>query len=316
MPTVPAGGGAGLPERPFGAVNWALTALIAVIWGASFLFIRIGVETFGAGLVPFLRVAFGALALGLLPASRRPIAGSDWPAVALLGFIWMAVPFLLFSIAEETVPTAIAGMINGAVPLSTAAFAALFSRRLPSLRRGVALLIGLAGVSVIAFSVGRGSGSSDASTSSGIGIVMLLVGILCYGVSANVARPLQIRYGALAVLFRVQLVALAASTPYGLIACRTAAFSWPALGCMFLLGAFGTGLAYAVSAILIGRTDATRGSIGVFLTPIVATLLGVTVRHEALPLGALGGAALIVLGAMLTSRPEPVAAAGQPRSSR
>jgi drug/metabolite transporter (DMT)-like permease len=74
---------------------------------------------------------------------------------------------------------------------------------------------------------------------------------------------------------------------------------------MVFLGAVGTGLAYTVLATLVGRTDATRGTIGVFLTPIVATLLGVTLRHEELPAAALVGALLILGGAILTSRPEP-----------
>ncbi len=290
-------------ERPahFGAVEWGMTALIAGIWGTSFLFIRVGLESFGAGLVPLLRIAFGAMALGLVPGSRRPIARGDWPTVAFLGLVWMAIPFLLFSLAERTVPTAITGMINGAVPLSTAAVAALWHRRAPSATRSLALLLGVAGVAVIARSAARdANGTADLT-----GVVMLLAGVVCYGVSANVALPLQRRYGALPVLLRVQLVALVASTPSGLMALRTATFSWAAMGAMFLLGAFGTGLAYAVASTLVGRTDATRGTIGVFLTPIVATLLGVLVRHEELPPGALVGAALVLAGAVLTSRPEP-----------
>ena len=289
-------------EARFGLADWGLTALVAVIWGASFLFIREGVDSFGAGLVPALRIGFGAAALGLLPAARRPVARADWPTIVVLGLIWMAVPFLLFSLAERTVPTAVAGMINGAVPLSSAAVAAIWQRRAPSALRTVALLTGAAGVTVIAVAAGHDSGGGDAD---GVGVAMLLVGVLCYGVSANVALPLQRRYGALALLVRVQLVALAASVPYGIVALRTATWSWTALACMVLLGALGTGLAYAASSVLVGRTDATRGTIGVFLTPIVATILGVFVRHEALPAGALFGALLVLVGAILTSRPEP-----------
>jgi drug/metabolite transporter (DMT)-like permease len=285
----------------FGITEWSLTALIAVIWGASFLFIRQGVEAFGAGLVPPMRIAFGAIALGVLPASRRPIERRDWRAIAVLGLIWMALPFLLFSIAEETVPTAVTGMINGAVPLSSAAVGAIWQRHLPSLRRCVALLIGLAGVTVIAISATRGATSRADPT----GVLMLLLAIVCYGISANMALPLQRRYGALPVLLRVQLVAFVLSLPFGVSAARTASFSWTGLGSMFFLGAFGTGLAYAVATTLVGRTDATRGTVGVFLTPIVATILGVVVRHEDLPHGALVGAALVLLGAVLTSRPEP-----------
>jgi drug/metabolite transporter (DMT)-like permease len=288
----------------FGAVEWSLTVFIAVIWGASFLFIRVGLETFGAGLVPTLRIGFGMLAIGLVRSSRAPVAWRDWPLVAALGLFWMAAPFLLFSLAERTVPTAVTGMINGAVPLSSAAVFAVWHRQMPSKRRMLALSLGLLGVSVIAFAASHGvDGPPD-----GAGVRMLLVAICFYGISANITAPLQRRYGSLPVLFRAQLVAFVLSLPYGIVTARTASFSWIALGCMVLLGSLGTGLAYAILATLVGRTDSTRGTIGVFLTPIVATILGVAVRHEALPIGAFVGAALVLTGAILTSRPEPAAA--------
>ena len=294
---------AAAPNRPvhFGAFEWGSTALLAVIWGASFLFIRIGVESFGAGMVPAFRVGFGAAAIALFPSSRRPVALRDWPWVATLGIVWMAFPFLLFSLGERTVPTAIAGMINGAVPLIAAAVSAIVHRRPPSLVRTGALLIGLAGVSVIALSAAHGTGT-EADVA---GVVMLLVAVLCFGVSANITPVLQRKYGATPVLLRAQLVALVASVPYGLYVAPRATFSWFGLGCMLVLGALGTGLAHAVYATLLGRTDSTRGGIALFLMPIVATILGVIVRHESLPAGVLAGAALVIVGAVLTSRPEP-----------
>jgi drug/metabolite transporter (DMT)-like permease len=290
------------PRRPahFGAAEWGWTALLAVVWGASFLFIRIGVDTFGAGLVPAMRIGFGALAMAVIPASWRPIARADWPAVAALGILWMAVPFLLYAWGEQTVPTAIAGMINGAVPLISATIAAVLHRRAPSLLRVFALALGVAGVSVIAVSAAHDSGAASSA-----GVLMLLVAVLCFGISANITPGLQRRYGAAPVLLRAQIVAFVASVPYGVFTARTASFSWSGLACMVVLGALGTGLAHAVYATLLGRTDSTRGAIGLFLIPVVATLLGVVFRHEHMSAAVLLGAALVLAGAVLTSRPEP-----------
>ncbi len=290
-------------HRPvrFGTFEWGSTALLAVIWGASFLFIRIGVDSFGAGMVPAFRVGLGAAAIAVFPSSRRPVALRDWPWVATLGIVWMAFPFLLFSLGERTVPTAIAGMINGAVPLIAAAVSAMVHRRAPTLTRAVALLIGLAGVSVIALSAAQGTHNE----AHGAGVVMLLVAVLCFGVSANITPVLQRKYGATPVLLRAQLVAFVASVPYAVFVAPQASFSWGALGCMVVLGALGTGLAHAVYATLLGRTGSTRGGIALFLMPIVATILGVIVRHESLPAGVFAGAALVIVGAILTSRPEP-----------
>jgi drug/metabolite transporter (DMT)-like permease len=288
-------------SKPFGLPEWGLTGLIALIWGASFLFIRLGLETFGAGLVPPLRIAFGIAALACLGGFRGRIDRADWSKVALLGLLWMALPFLLFSLAERTVATSVTGMINGAVPLSSAAVFAIWHRRMPSVRRGVALLLGFAGVSIVAFAAASG----DRREADVPGIVMLLAAIACYGVSANLTGPLQRRYGALTLIVRAQLVALVLSLPFGLWSLPEARFSGVGLGAMVLLGAFGTGFAYAILALLVGRTDATRGTVGVFLTPIVAVLLGATVRHEALSWPTLAGAGLVLIGAVLTSRPEP-----------
>ncbi len=72
--------------------DWALLAGVAVTWGASFLFIKIGVEGLGPGLVAVLRLAFGAVALALLPAARRVVLRSAWPPIALLGVTWMGHP--------------------------------------------------------------------------------------------------------------------------------------------------------------------------------------------------------------------------------
>ena len=107
--------------------------------------------------MPLLRVAFGMAALATVPRSRAPVDRADWPRIAVLGLIWMALPFLLFALAERTVPTAVTGMINGAVPLVTAAISALMLRRKPSRRRSLALLLGFGGVATVALSATRAS---------------------------------------------------------------------------------------------------------------------------------------------------------------
>ncbi len=85
--------------QAFELADWALLLGIAGAWGASFLFIEIGLEHFSPGLVAFLRVFFGAASLAMVPAARRSVMRADLPAIALLGLVWMTVPFLLFAIA-------------------------------------------------------------------------------------------------------------------------------------------------------------------------------------------------------------------------
>src|SRR5699024_3939368 len=102
--------------------DWLLIVLVAVMWGSSFLLIKIGLADLAPTAVAWLRLAFGAAALALVPAARKPLRHRrDWGLVAVLGVVWMAVPFTLFPIAEQTISSALAGMINGATPLFTAA---------------------------------------------------------------------------------------------------------------------------------------------------------------------------------------------------
>jgi drug/metabolite transporter (DMT)-like permease len=288
-------------SQRFGVVEWALTATVALVWGASFLFIRIGLQTFGSGMVPTMRIAFGMAAIACVPRSHAKIDTADWPRVALLGLLWLALPFLLYSLAERTVSTAVTGIINGAVPLTTAAVGVVFQRRRPSARRALALVLGFAGVSLVALSASRGAHP----TADARGILMLVAAITCYGLAMNVMPPLQRRYGAFPVLFRAQMVALVLSLPVAIASLPAAHFAWGALAAMIALGTLGTGLAYVALAVLIGRTDATRGTIGNFFTPIVASLLGATLLHEPLTLAMLAGAALVLAGAYVTSHPEP-----------
>src|SRR5690606_39448900 len=82
--------------------DWGMLAAVALMWGASFLFIKLGLEDFPPATVAWLRIALGALALGLIPASRAPLrTPSDWRLVSVLGMVWMAVPFVLFTVAQD-----------------------------------------------------------------------------------------------------------------------------------------------------------------------------------------------------------------------
>jgi len=276
------------------------------MWGASFLLIAEGLEVFHPAVVTFLRLLFGALALGLVPKARVGVPREAWPRIAVLGIIWMAVPFLLFPVAEQWIDSSLAGMINGAVPLFTALVAAVWARALPSLRQRVALVIGFLGVMAVSLPAAR---SPDASQLSGA--LLIVLAVCLYGISLNLAVPLQQRFGPLPVLWRAQLVALLAITPVGAWGARSSSFAWSSLAAMALLGVFGTGLAFVGLTILVGRVGASRGSVAIYFTPVVAVVLGVALRNEQVHPVSVAGAVLILLGAWLTSRREP-AANGQP----
>jgi drug/metabolite transporter (DMT)-like permease len=125
---------------------------------------------------------------------------------------------------------------------------------------------------------------------------------MSYGVAVNLAAPLQRKYGALPVLLRAQLVALAFVVVPGIVGLSHSSFEWASLGAMVPIGCLGTGLAFVWMATLVGRVGAVRASITIYFVPIIAILLGAVVRNEAISIVSLAGTALVLVGAFLTSR--------------
>jgi len=277
-----------------------MSIAIALVWGSSFLWISVAIDHVAAPVVPLARCAFGCAALACFPAARRRIARADVARFAFLGLCWMAVPFLLFPIAEKTVNTSVTGMINGGLPVVTTIVTAIFVRRRPSGHRIVAVLVGGAGIALISLASMEGDRGAD-----GRGVFLLLVALVCYAVAVNVARPVQHSYGALPTMLWITIFAVAWSLPLGIYAVGDSSFAWSAVGAMFVLGAVGTGVAFALYGVLLHRAGPIRGMIGIYFTPIVGVLLGVTLRGDDLHLLAVVGMFVVIGGAVLTSRPEP-----------
>ena len=295
----------------FGWREWGLLATIATIWGSSFVLMEIGLDSFAPGLVTLCRVAFGAMAVALVPRARRTrIAREDLPRVALLGVVWMGIPLLLFPIAQQWIDSSVAGMINGGMPLTVAAWSAILLRRLPARTQAIGLSVGFVGIVAISMPelpLGQFAAAGTAETATGTALVLLV--IVLYGLAANLAVPLQQRYGALAVLLRAQLAALLVVTPFGLAALPRSTFAWgPALA-MVPLGVLGTGVAFVLMTTLVGRVGGPRGSIAIYFVPVVAIVLGVVALGEAIHPLAVAGTGLVLVGAWVTSRREHTAAA-------
>jgi drug/metabolite transporter (DMT)-like permease len=289
--------------QPYTPSDWARVALVAVLWGSSFLFIDIGVDHFAPEVVAFVRIALGAATLAAFPAARRHMPRSDWGRVALLGVTWMAVPMVLFPVAEQWIDSSLAGMINGAAPLFTALVAAVAIRRIPGPYTAAGLAIGFAGVTVVSWPALQ---DPDATA---VGVALLLLATLLYGVAFNLAGPLQRRHGSLPVLLRAQLVALVLTAPLAVAAVDDSTFAWSSALAMVALGCGGTAVAFVAFTTLAGRVGSTRASVTIYLLPPVAILAGALFRDEAIGVAALIGTALVLAGAAITSRGERSSAA-------
>jgi drug/metabolite transporter (DMT)-like permease len=293
----------GTHRGAFVSTDWTLMLVPGVIWGASFYFIAEGLEAFEPGLVTFLRIVFGFVTLSLFPATRRRIERADWPRLLVLAVTWFAFPLTMFPFAEERVSSSLTGMLNGATPLFVAAIATLLLHRLPGRYQLAGLALGFVGVLLVAApSLGEGS-------SSAIGVLLILLALLSYGLSFNLTVPLQQRYGSLPVLWRAQAIAIVLTAPLGLAGVPDSHLELGPFLAVAALGCLGTGVAYVLAGVLAGRVGATRASVTTYLVPVVALVLGVVLRDESVAALSMVGCAIVLSGAWLTSRhdvPEPM----------
>ncbi len=280
--------------------DWVLLVAPGVIWGASFLFIAEGLRALGPNGVTFVRILVGFATLSLFPAARGPVARGDGARIIWLGLLWFAFPLSLFPFAEQRVTSALTGMLNGANPIFTALVSALLTRRAPTRGVAIGLVVGLLGAVLVALpSVGEGASSAS-------GVAMILLALTFYGFALNLARPLQMRNGALPVLWRAQGVALLATAPLGIPELLHAHWSLGPLLSLLALGSLGTALAFVITAISAGKLGATRASATAYFIPVVALLLGVLVRGEHVAALSIVGSAVLLAGAWVMRRAQEV----------
>jgi drug/metabolite transporter (DMT)-like permease len=140
--------------------------------------------------------------------------------------------------------------------------------------------------------IGEGRDSSS-------GVLLIIAALASYGVAINLARPLQLRNGALPTMWRALLVAVILTAPLGLPELLDANWTPRSLGAMLALGTLGTAIATVVAATAAGLMGATRASATAFLMPVVALLLGVLIRGEHVALLSAFGAAVCLAGAWI-----------------
>jgi drug/metabolite transporter (DMT)-like permease len=267
-----------------------------MIWGASFLFIAEGLEAVGPAGVTFIRIAIGFLTLSLVPGARRPLRAGDGWQTAALGVVWLAFPLSMFPFAEQHVSSALTGMLNGAMPLFAATVASVISRQLPARPILLGLAVGFAGAIVMAMPALTDGG---AVRGQALGVLLILMALVSYGFAINLARALQLRSGALPVMWRALAVAVFLTAPFGIPEVLHARWSVRPMAALAALGAFGTAIAYVLTATAAGRMGATRASATTFLIPVVALLLGIVIRHERVEPISIAGAAICLAGAWI-----------------
>jgi drug/metabolite transporter (DMT)-like permease len=276
--------------------------LLAAIWGSSFMFMRIGTLEFGALPTAGLRVMTGALFLTpfLMLQGHGPMLRKHWKLTFGMGILNSAIPFACFTYALLYISTGLSSILNATVPLFGAVVAWLWLKDRPNSTRILGLLIGFAGVAMLAWN--KASFKPDASgTSTGWAVLACLLACLCYGISANLAKRYMGGMPSLVSATGSQIGAALGLAPLVVWFWPAHTASLSAWLAILVLGTLCSGVAYILYFRIIERAGPTKALTVTFAIPVFAVLYGVVLLGETVTLWMAGCALVIVLGTALST---------------
>ena len=292
---------------------YAAFVALALIWGVSFLLIKVGVRDMGPTGLVLVRSMSGAIALAVIvTATRRPMFGPTWKS-RLLPFAIMAVinallPWVAIAWGEERITSGLASILNSTATLWTAILIFwIVPAERPSPLNYVGVLIGIAGVAILVLPDITAHGLSG----SVLGILAVLVAALSYALAALYQRT-KLRGMSVYEQSLGQTVATA------LLAVPIAAPALPHFHFVLLsfvsvvaLGVFGTGVAYLLFYYVMNTLGAVRATAVTLVVPVTAVFWGIVLLHETLTTPTIVGMLVILAGIVLTNlrrAPRPQAA--------
>jgi drug/metabolite transporter (DMT)-like permease len=313
-----------IPDRTRAeATTWAAFISLALVWGSSFLFIKIGLDE---GLPPLTlvtcRLGVATLFLALvvrLTGARIPRSRDALVRLTALGLLQVAIPFVLITWGAQFIPSAVTSIFNATTPLFTVVIAALVLHDEPiTLNRLAGLAVGFVGAVLLA-SPNLGGGGSDALTALA-GELAVAAGALSYAVASVYARhritgrplvddpvtgprpptPVEISLPQVAIAFvPILVLSVLLERPAGaVIGMPSSPAAWLSVS---WLGVLGSGIAYLLYFRLIRSWGATRATLVTYVLPVVGIALGVIVLNEKLHPIEILGAALIIGGLLLAN---------------
>jgi drug/metabolite transporter (DMT)-like permease len=288
---------------------WGGFWLLALIWGSSFLFIRIGVEQLPPFQLVFIRTGIAAIGLTTVVYLRGKRLPTDWRSIGdllVLGIVNTVLPFALITWGETRIESGLASVLQGTAALFTLVIAHFaFADERISLRKLIGLLIGFLGVIVLASRSTAGNIAQSDSTLHLLGQLAVIGASFCYALGGTYGRKaMQHRLDPVVVAAGAMIVASIVS---GLIAYVAPALGGPApislgqltpnvLGAVLALGLVNTFGAYLIFYPLVSVLGAARTSMVTYVIPVVGLVLGAVFLAEQVDLRLAIGTLMIVGG--------------------
>lgn len=298
--------GNGWPARAIAArmravkpADYGRLVLLAAIWGASFLFMRVAAPVLGPALTAHARLLIGGLALlawfrfsGFDPQFRR-----WWPQYLVIGTVNCAIPFTLYAFALIHAPASLLSIVNATSPMFGLVFGVLFAGERIGPGKTAGLALGAAGVALIAQPEGISAGPM-----LGWAVAAALAGCSAYGMTGVIIKRWALGAPSLGIAVGSQLGAALVLVP---LLPLLPPVAWPSglvIANVLALGLLASGVAFVLYFRLIADVGATRALTVTYLIPLFGVVFGTLFLGESLPASALAAGALIVAGTVLVTR--------------
>jgi drug/metabolite transporter (DMT)-like permease len=273
---------------------------VALIWGSSFMFIKVAVRDLSPATLILGRLGLAALTLAivvpLLVGTRTALTElrAHWPALALVGLLNTAVPFWLLSWGETRIDSGLASIIQAAVPIFNAllAFGFFHDQRVTGHRlAGVA--VGFVGVALLVGAQPQGKI---------LGALAVVGMAICYAAGGLLTRRYLAETRPQVIALGTSVIAAIAVTPFGILQAPAHLPGWKPIASVVVLGVVGTAAAYLLFYTIISGAGAAYASLVTYLVPPIALAYGAVFLGESIGLAALIGLVLIFGGVALGTR--------------
>ncbi len=277
--------------------NFLLAFVTSSIWGSSFLMIKYSLEELNPSDIAIYRILIGALFINIFVRAKENIVKTDNIKIFIISFFWMALPFYMFGIAEQTITSSLAGLINGSTPIFGAFIAVVFYKLKVTKIQLLYIFTGFIGVGLISLSGGINEVSFE------IGFLYALIASISYGIAVNMVEPLIQKYDSLIVIKMVIRYAFLISL---IMLGPTASFKLPTVEVslipMLILGIGGTGIAFLTYYKLLESVGRISSSFVVYMIPIFSIFFGYQFLNEITNSIQFIGIGVILSSAFLYSR--------------
>ena len=280
--------------------NYLQMLLTSALWGSSFLLMKIALVELNPFQISFYRIFIGMVFMNLFITKTEKLNGKDHLNIALVGLLWMSLPFYLFAASEETISSSLAGLINGSTPIFISIVGVLFFSQKITNTQKFYLILGFAGIYVLSF------GLNKININLEVGTYLALIASISYGFAANIVQPLIKKFGALNVLkIALRYGSIFSYILFSLNSNVLIPTVGESLFPILLLGIGSSGIAFFSFYKLIDDVGSIIGSITIYLVPIFSIFFGFIFLNEETTFIQIIGIGTIIFSAYMFSNKEP-----------